>query len=144
MEYETLTGRIIKAAIAVHRTLGPGFLESIYESALCVELEAEGLSFQRQLAIPIQYKGRQIGEHRIDILVEKKIVLELKTVVAFEEVFFSIVRSYLKASGLRHGLLLNFASMPLTVKRVIFDPSAFEKLSDSCVPNFLMKESAFG
>ena len=144
MEHEKLTGRIIKAAIAVHRSLGPGFLESIYESALCVELEEEGLSFERQLVIPVKYKGKEVGEHRVDVLVEKKIILELKAVSTFEDIFFSIVRSYLKACGLRHGLLLNFASMPLTVKRVIFDPSSYEKTNDSCVPDFLMKESAFG
>jgi len=141
MEYETLTGRIIKAAIHVHRSLGPGFLESIYESALCLGLEDEGLSFQRQAGVPIAYKGKQIGEHRIDIVVEKKIVLELKTVKTFEEIHFSVVRSYLKACGLKHGLLINFASMPLQVKRVIFDPAFYGNDNDSSFPDFLIRES---
>ena len=106
-----ITESIIAAAIAVHRELGPGFLESVYEQALAVEFPICGIAFVRQKAI-------QIGEHRLDFVVEDKIIVELKAVEALEKVHFAIVRSYLKAAGLSDGLILNFSSMPLTAKRV--------------------------
>ena len=113
-----ITDSIIAAAIAVHRELGPGFLETIYEQALAVEFAIHGIAFVRQKSIPLFYRDHQIGEHRIDFLVENKIVIELKAIEALEKVHFAIVRSYLKAAGLSDGLILNFSSMPLTVKRV--------------------------
>jgi GxxExxY protein len=109
---------IIAATIAVHRELGPGFLETVYEQALAVEFAIRGIAFVRQKSIPLFYRDHQIGEHRIDFLVEDKIVVELKAVEALEKVHFAIVRSYLKAAGLSDGLILNFSSMPLTMKRV--------------------------
>jgi GxxExxY protein len=112
------TDTIIAAAIAVHRELAPGFLESIYEQALAIEFALRGIAFIRQKPIPLFYRDHQIGEHRLDFLVENKIVVELKAVETLENVHFAIVRSYLKASGLADGLILNFSSMPLTVKRV--------------------------
>jgi GxxExxY protein len=113
-----ITEAIIAAAIAVHRELGPGFLESIYEQALAVEFALRGVAFVRQKPIPLFYRDHQIGEHRLDFLVEEKIVVELKAIDGLENVHFAIVRSYLKASGLADGLILNFSTMPLTVKRV--------------------------
>ena len=109
---------IIAAAIAVHRELGPGFLETVYEQAVAVEFAIRGIAFVRQKPIPLFYRDHQIGEHRIDFLVEDKIVVELKAIEALEKVHFAIVRSYLKATGLSDGLILNFSSMPLTMKRV--------------------------
>jgi len=113
-----ITESIIAAEISVHRELGPGFLESVYEQALAVEFAMRGIAFVRQKAIPLFYRDHQIGEHRLDFLVEEKIVVELKAVEAVENVHFAIVRSYLKAASLSDGLILNFSSMPLTVKRV--------------------------
>jgi GxxExxY protein len=113
-----ITEAIIAAAIAVHRELGPGFLESICEQALPVEFALRGIAFVRQKAVPLFYRDHQIGEHRVGFLVEDKIVVELKTIDALQNVHFAIVRSYLKATGLADGLILNFSSMPLTVKRV--------------------------
>jgi GxxExxY protein len=113
----TLTQRIIGAAIVVHRSLGPGFLESIYEEALAVEFALSGIAFVRQKPIALFYKDHQIGEHRLDFLVEDLIVVELKAIRALEDIHFAIGRSYLKATGLRDGLLLNFATIPLTIKR---------------------------
>ena len=111
-----ITDRIIGAAINVHRELGPGFLESVYEQALAVEFAL--LGFIRQKPIPLFYRDHQIGEHRLDFLFEEKIIVELKAVEAIDKVHFAIVRSYLKATGLEDGLILNFSAMPLTVKRV--------------------------
>jgi GxxExxY protein len=113
-----ITESIIAAAIAVHRELGPGFLETVYEQALAVEFAIRGIAFVRQKSIPLFYPDRQIGEHRIDFLVEDKIVVELKAVEALEKVRFATVRSYLKAAGLSDGLILNSSSMPLTMKQV--------------------------
>jgi GxxExxY protein len=90
---KALTGQIIAAAIAVHRALGPGFLESIYEKALCIELGANGISFECQKSLEIRYRGEPIGEHRLDLLVERRVVVELKAVKALEDIFFATVRS---------------------------------------------------
>jgi len=94
------TDTIIAAAIAVHRELGLGFLESIYEQALTVEFALRGIAFIRQKSIPLFYRDHQIGEHRLDFLIENKIVVELKAIETLENVHFAIVRSYLKATGL--------------------------------------------
>src|SRR6267154_2377191 len=120
LAHEELTGRIIACAIAVHKALGPGFLESIYETSLVVELKRAGLKVEQQKILPVRYRDVLVGEHRLDLLVEDKIVVELKAISELEDIHFAIVPSYLKASGLEHGLLLNFATMPLTVKRVIY------------------------
>jgi GxxExxY protein len=112
------TREIIAAAIAVHRELGPGFLESVYEQALAIEFALRGIAYVRQHAVPLFYRDHQIGEHRLDFLVEGKIIVELKAVDALENVHFAIVRSYLKATTVADGLILNFSTMPLTVKRV--------------------------
>ena len=118
LDQSDLTHRVIAAAIQVHQKLGPGFLESIYENALAIELESGGLRFERQKTIPIFYQGRPIGEHRVDLLVEGQVLIELKAVAAIEPIFFAVVRSYLKALNLEAGLIFNFAAIPLTVKRV--------------------------
>jgi len=114
-----LTAGIINAAIAVHRALGPGFLESIYEEALCVELTGRNIPFERQKSIRLTYQDRPIGEHRLDLLVAERVVVELKAIKALEAIHFAVVRSYMKAVHVDSGLLLNFAAMPLTVKRVV-------------------------
>src|SRR5262249_28494277 len=122
-----ITESIIAAAIAVHRELGPGFLESVYEQALAVEFAIRGIAVVRQKAIPLFYRDHQIGEHRLDFVVEDKIVVELKAVEGPENVHFAIVRSYLKATGLSDGLILNLSSIPLTLKRVRRE-RGFEKI----------------
>src|SRR3989440_5495168 len=113
-----ITEPIIAAAIRVHRELGPGFLESIYEQALAVEFALCGIAFIRQHPVPLFYRDHQIGELRLDFLIENRIIVELKAVETLENVHFAIVRSYLKATGLADGLILSFSTMPLTVKRV--------------------------
>ena len=119
LEFKELTEKIIGAAIEVHRRLGPGFLESIYENALVIELRKQGLSVQQQFEVLIEYDGIEIGKHRLDLMVESTIVLELKTVKDFDDVHFAIVKSYLRATIRKHGLLINFAKATLEVKRVI-------------------------
>jgi GxxExxY protein len=134
--HEELTSRIIACAIEVHKALGPGFLESIYEPALTIELRRAGLHVEQQKILLINYRDIPVGEHRLDLLVEGKVIVELKAISALEDIHFAIVRSYLKAAGIEHGLLLNFASAPLTVKRVIFQSR--DSTSPSCFPAFLL------
>ena len=116
--HKELSGRVIEAAIAVHTALGPGFIESVYENALAVELTARGIRFERQKVIPIIHRQTLVGEHRLDILVEGVLLAELKAVSTLEDIFFAIGRSQMKAAGIRDGLIFNFATMPLTIKRI--------------------------
>ena len=113
-----LTDRIIAARIHVHKELGPGFLEIMYEEALAIELRKAGICFERQKLLPIFYCEHLIGEHRLDLVVERKVIVELKAISALEDIHSAIVRSYLRAADLADALLLNFASSRLTVKRV--------------------------
>ena len=117
--FEELSSRIIGAAIEVHRELGPGFLEAIYEEALKVELPEQSMHCDSQKEIKIEYLGVEIGVHRLDLLVEKKIIVELKAVKELTDIHFAQLRSYLKAAGLRVGLLLNFAKPTLEIRRVV-------------------------
>lgn len=116
--HKDLSGRVIEAAINVHKALGPGFLESVYETALCVELRAMGIAFERQKVIKLFYRQEEIGEHRLDVLVEGKLLVELKAVREVEDIFFVIGRAQMKAAGIKDGLLLNFHAMPLTIRRI--------------------------
>ena len=115
---DALTDRIIGIAIDVHRELGPGFLESIYEEAMAVALTECGLLFRRQLIVPIKFRAHAVGEHRIDLLISSEVVVELKAIKAIEDVHYAVMRSYLRATGCTRGLLLNFAALTLQVKRI--------------------------
>jgi GxxExxY protein len=107
-----LTDRIIGAAIEVHRQLGPGLLESTYEVCLQHEMETRGLHVRKQVALPIVYKGIQLDEgYRIDLLVDEQVVVELKAVEQILPVHEAQVLSYLKLSGRKVGLLLNFRAV---------------------------------
>lgn len=118
LELQSLTEAIIGAAIEVHRELGPGFLESIYENALAIELRARKIPFQRQLMVPVLYRGVEVGLHRLDLFVFDQVLVELKAIATIEDIHFVVARSYLKAVGRDHGLLLNFAKPTLEIKRV--------------------------
>jgi GxxExxY protein len=118
LELKELTEKIIGAAIAVHRELCPGFIESVYECALVVELEF-GLKVSRQHRVPVIYRGVKVGRHRLDLFVESTIIVELKAIEEFRDRHFAVVRSYLKAANRQHGLLMNFAHPTLQLKRVI-------------------------
>jgi GxxExxY protein len=121
VENDRLTERIIGCAIEVHRHLGPGLLESIYESALAVELEFQKISFRRQVIVPIEYRCRLIGEHRLDLIVEDDVVLELKSVERFDPVFEAQLLTYLRLRRIKTGLLINFNSRLLRdgIKRLV-------------------------
>jgi GxxExxY protein len=118
-----LTERIIGCAIEVHRQLGPGLLEGTYESALCIELNDAGLQHVRQPIFPVLYKGQVIGEYRLDLIVEDLVIVEIKSVQRFDPIFGAQVLTYLKVTGKRLGLLMNFNSRLLRdgVKRFVLD-----------------------
>lgn len=112
---------VIGAAIEVHRQLGPGFLEAVYEAALAKELEARGIGFARQVPIPLTYRDETIGEHRLDFLVEDALVIELKAVDALAVIHSAQTLSYLRAGSFRLGLLINFNTPLLKagIRRII-------------------------
>jgi GxxExxY protein len=112
-----LTEEIIACAIRVHRAIGLGFLESVYEEAWAVEFALSGIQFIRQHQVPLFYRDHQVGEHRLDFLVESRIVVELKAISRLDDIHFAIGCSYLKGANLNDGLLFNFATAPLTIRR---------------------------
>ena len=118
-QFEELSNQIIGAAIRVHKELGPGFLESIYEEALKVELSQNGLDFASQMEIQIKYLEVPVGLHRLDLLVQNEVIVELKAVKELADIHFAQLRSYLKATGMKVGLLLNFSKPTLEVRRVV-------------------------
>ena len=109
-----LTGIIIGRAIEVHRGLGPGMLESAYEEALSLEFDLSGLSYRRQIGIPVVYKGRLIGEHRPDFVVDQRVVVELKSVERLAPVHRAQTLMYMRLLKMRLGLVLNFNTAKLT------------------------------
>jgi GxxExxY protein len=116
-----LSEHVIGCAIAVHRALGPGLLESAYDGAFCIELAHERLQFLRQVQSPIEYRGRLVGAYRLDFLVEDSLAVELKSVERLEYVYVAQMLTYLRATGKRLGLILNF-NVPVLksgVRRVI-------------------------
>jgi len=112
-EAERVMHRTIGCAIAVHRTLGPGFLESIYRTALCLELDARRLAFERERAVHVRYRDVDIPGQRIDLIVGGLIVVELKAVEQFHERHRAQLVSYLRTTGIRGGLLINFGARVL-------------------------------
>jgi GxxExxY protein len=116
-----LTERIIACGIEVHRALGPGLLEPIYETAMCIELKEQGVGFVRQRMLPAFYKGRLLGEYRVDLIVEDLVVVEIKSTERPNPLFEAQLLTYLRLTGKHLGLLLNFNSRLLTegVKRMV-------------------------
>ena len=117
-EAEELTGRVLGAAIAVHRELGPGFVESVYQRALQLEMRARGVAFASEVECEIHYRGMVVGRHRFDLVVEGGVLVELKDVQSLDAAHFAQVRSYLEAGQFRVGLLLNFSASTLVIRRV--------------------------
>jgi GxxExxY protein len=108
-----ITGTIIGAAIAVHRVLGPGLLESIYESALCVEFEERQIRYARQQQVPAFYKGRRLGTYVVDLVVEDRVVVEIKSVIKVLPVLEAQLLTYMRLLKKKMGLLINFHSAVL-------------------------------
>lgn len=118
-KYSELTGKIIGAAMEVHRILGNGFQEVIYQRALSIELHKRGLEHEREKEMPLSYKGYDIGTRRVDFFVEGKIMVEIKAVKQLEDVHLAQAINYLEAYKIDIGLLINFGSTKLQFKRVM-------------------------
>ena len=103
----------------MHKTLGPGFLESVYEKALIYELKQAGSKVESQVLVPVSYKGMVLSEHRLDLLIEEKVIVENKTVREFDDIHKAQVLSYLKATKKHLALLLNFAKTKIEIQRII-------------------------
>jgi GxxExxY protein len=116
-----LTERIIGCAIEVHRELGPGLPESVYETALCIELQSRGLLFKRQISVPIHYKGHLISQHRPDLIVGDEIIVEVKSIERIADVHVAQVMTYLRITSLQVGLIMNFNSVTMRagIRRVV-------------------------
>jgi GxxExxY protein len=126
-EFEALSGKIIEAAISVHRELGPGFLESVYESAMKVALRHRGIVYQAQHEVTVIFEGEEVGVHRLDLIVDERLVVELKAVKALEDIHYAQVKSYLKATRLKVGLLFNFNAPTLVIKRIVLSDHAEDR-----------------
>jgi GxxExxY protein len=118
---QVTTERIIGCAIEVHRRLGPGLLESAYLSSLCIELAHNRIPFERECSLPLVYRGVSVGEYRLDLVVNRTVVVEVKSVLRSEPLFAAQVLTYLRITGLRVGLLLNFNKGVLKdgIKRIV-------------------------
>ncbi len=118
MEYKELTHNIIGAAMEVHKILGNGYQEVIYQRALAIELQDRNIGFSREHEMSIQYKGQDIGTRRVDFFVEDKIMVEIKAIINLEDVHLAQAMNYVEAYDLDIGLLINFGAKSLQFKRV--------------------------
>jgi GxxExxY protein len=117
--HKELSYKIVQACYEVHNVLGPGYSEKIYEEAMERELTGQGVSVDRQRIVAVMYKGENIGEYRLDSVADEKVLLEFKAVSELNSIFESQVLSYLKASGLKLGLLINFGGKKVEVRRIV-------------------------
>lgn len=117
-KYSELIGKIIGCAMQVHSTLGDGFQEVLYQRALAIEMNIEGISFSREFEMPIYYRDKHIGTRRVDFLVEDNISVELKAITKLEDIHFAQAINYLEAYNLEIGLLINFGEISLNFKRL--------------------------
>jgi GxxExxY protein len=118
MKYEDLTRKIIGCAMEVHKTLGNGFQEVVYQRALSIELNLNDINHEREKEMPLQYKGFDIGTRRVDFFVEDKIMVEIKAIINLEDVHLAQAMNYLEAYKMEIGLLVNFGSKSMQFKRV--------------------------
>ncbi len=118
MKYENLTHKIIGAAMEVHKHLGNGFQEVVYQRALSIELNMQGIEHEREKEMPLQYKGFDVGTRRVDFFVNEKIMVEIKALTKLEDVHLAQAMNYVEAYNMEIGLLLNFGAKSLEFKRV--------------------------
>ena len=118
MEHKELTHKIIGAAMEVHKHLGNGFQEVVYQRALAIEMTMQGIIYSREHEMPLQYKGHDVGTRRVDFLVEDEIMVEIKAIINLEDVHLAQAMNYVEAYNLNIGLLINFGAKSLQFKRV--------------------------
>ena len=117
--YGDLTDKIIELAVKIHKKLGPGFIERIYEKALLYELKNTDIEFKNQSIIKVKYDNAELGEQRVDFILEDKVIIELKCAVELNEIHMAQLLSYLKTANKKVGLILNFSKSKLEIKRVM-------------------------
>lgn len=120
-KYSDITEKIIGCSMKVHRTLGNGFQEVIYQRALAIEMRKQGLDFDRELKMPVMYEDEQIGTRRVDFFVENKIMVELKALTQLKNVHLAQALNYLEAYQIEIGLLINFGATSLQFKRLTIE-----------------------
>jgi len=116
----TISEKVISCAFEVSNKLGAGFLESVYENALCLEMTHQGIEFEQQKAISVRYRNAVVGHYIADLLVENKLLIELKAVSQFSKQHDAQLMNYLRATGIRVGLLLNFGTPRLGIRRIVW------------------------
>ena len=121
LDINDITYAIRGAVFEVNRVLGPGFLEKVYENALTIELKSRGLNVENQIPIRVVYKDKPIGDYIADMLVEKKVIIEVKTVSKLDKIHEAQLLNYLKATGIHLGLLVNFKHPKAEVKRMVLN-----------------------
>jgi len=124
MKHKDLTSKIIECAYNVHNTLGFGFLESVYQNAILIELEKNGLQATNEVPVKVFYDEKIVGDYVADVIVEDKVIIELKSVKELHPAHEAQLTNYLKATGIEVGLLINFGSERVDVKRKVFTPPA--------------------
>jgi GxxExxY protein len=137
-KYSDLTGKIIGSSMEVHKVLGNGFQEVIYQRALAIELEEQGLSFVREQTMELEYKGRKIGTRRVDFFIEEKIMLEIKAVINLEDVHLAQAINYLEAYDLEIGLLINFGAKSMQFKRLMRKVKNYD--SNDCMKTMIREK----
>ena len=121
-KYGDITHKIIGSAMKVHSQLGNGFQEKIYQRALEIEMQKEGLEFAREFEMPVRYDDQEIGERRVDFFVEDKVMVEIKAINALEDIHLAQAKNYLEAYNIDVGLLINFGERSLKFKRIFHNP----------------------
>ncbi len=119
--FDELSENVISAIIKVHQTLGPGFVEGIYRRTLVIELRKRGVIVESEKKILVYYEGEPVGRHRLDMIVETKIIIELKAVEGLHKAHYAQLRSYMKATGIKQGLLVNFSTVKADFRRLDSD-----------------------
>jgi len=117
--YKELSFTVMEAVFEVHNVLGPGYSENIYEEALAKEFKMRKIPFERQKSIEVKYKGEKVGEYKLDMVIDEKILLEFKAVTELNSIFESQLISYLKATGIKLGILINFGTRKVSYKRIV-------------------------
>ena len=132
MDIDEICYKVIGAAMAVHRHFGPGYLEEVYKNALMVELEALGIQSEKEVPIAVDYKGVRVGDYRADVIVENRLILELKAVTTINPSHEAQLVNYLNATGIEDGLLINFGASSIQHKhkyRVYRQPQALNPVN---------------
>lgn len=126
-KHQEITGNVIGAAMEVHKLLGNGFQEKIYQKALAEEFTLKGLNFKSELTMPIYYKDKLLGSRRVDFLVEDVVLVELKALSALEDVHYNQILNYIVAYKLEVGLLINFGNKSLQYKRFVYTNHPYKR-----------------